>query len=155
MKHTVQNMEFMTRFKELLEFDDISANNLCKTLKINHTSIYLYLKGSYPSVQNAVKMANHFNCSLNYLLGLSDNANDCSFCQTYDISLFLSRYNKLLESKHTTHYYVQQALNFGNSAYQKWKLGKEPKIETLIKIARHFGCSVDYLIGRSNDIGSI
>lgn len=146
-------MDFAARFRELLEFDGISANELCRKLKINHTSVYLYLQGSFPSVQNAVKMANYFNCSLNYLLGLSDNATACNFGETYDVTLFLQRYNKLLEDKSVTHYQVQKELNFGNSAYQKWKLGKEPKIETLIKIAKHFDCSVDYLIGRSNDIG--
>ncbi|HBF86055.1 MAG TPA: transcriptional regulator [Clostridiales bacterium] len=37
-----------------------------------------------------------------------------------------------------------------------WERGKaEPSISDLIKLADVFGCSVDYLIGRTDDFGNI
>ncbi len=40
--------------------------------------------------------------------------------------------------------------------YASWEQGRtEPNIELLSKLADIFDCSVDYLIGRTNDIGII
>lgn len=42
------------------------------------------------------------------------------------------------------------------STYQSYEAGRtEPPIETLIKLADIFECSVDYLLGRANDIGLV
>ena len=59
---------FCERLKQLLEETEISAKKLGAILKINHTSMYDYLAGKYPSIENAVKLANYFNCSLNFFV---------------------------------------------------------------------------------------
>lgn len=143
-------MEFKVIFKELLEEHNITARKLCEILDIDHSSIYLYMQGSYPNITNAVKLANYFNCSLNFMFGIDELPNVYTFFSTYDETVFFERYIKLLKLNKISHYKVSKELKFGNSTFQKWKSGSLPKIETLIKLSNFFGYSIDYFIGRSN-----
>lgn len=47
-------------------------------------------------------------------------------------------------------------LNVSQRCYASWEQGRtEPNIDMLIKLANIFECSVDYLLGRANDIGLV
>ncbi len=143
-------MDFKSRFFELLKDNEISARKLGEMLNIDHSSIYSYLKESYPNLTNANKLANHFDCSLNYLFGLHNFPKDVEFKNSYNPNLFYDRYILELKEQNLSHYKVINQLNLGNSSFRKWKLGSEPKIETLIKISKFLNVSIDYLIGRSD-----
>lgn len=43
-------------------------------------------------------------------------------------------------------------LGFSNATASHWKNGHLPKADILITIADYFDCSVDYLLGRTNEI---
>lgn len=137
-------MEFKERFKNFLEDYEITAKNLGDQLGIDHSSIYLYLQGSLPNIENAVKLANYFNCSLNYLFGLDAYPDEYRFNKTFEISSFFRKYKNILQEKGLTHYRVSKDLGLGNSSFQKWKSGSAPKIETLIKLSKYFDCPVDF-----------
>lgn len=58
------------------------------------------------------------------------------------------RLNELMAQSGDTQYKIAELLNVSRSAVYKYQQEKaEPDIESLIKLADHFGCSVDYLIG--------
>lgn len=143
---------FSERIKQLLEENEISAKKLGTILKINHTSMYDYLAGKYPSIENAVKLANYFNCSLNFLFGLDDYADETSWTQNYDATLFLERYTNLLKQNGISHYKVCKETKLNESSIRLWKKGKLPKIVSLVEIAKCLNCSIDYLVGRSEKI---
>lgn len=44
---------------------------------------------------------------------------------------------------------VCKELNLSNATATHWKNGTMPKGDILIKVADYFGCSVDYLLGRT------
>lgn len=47
-------------------------------------------------------------------------------------------------------------LHVSQRCYASWEQGRtEPNIEMLVKLADIFECSVDYLLGRANDIGLV
>lgn len=143
-------MDFKDILKELLLEYDLTARKLCEILDIDHSSICRYMQGCYPNITNAVKLANYFNCSLNFMCGIDELPNEYQFFSTYDEAAFFVRYIKLLKLNKISHYKVSKELKFGNSAFQKWKSGSLPKLETLIKLSNFFGYSIDYFIGRSN-----
>ena len=143
-------MIFAQRFKEILENNDISPKRLAANLNISHSSIYLFLHTSYPSIKNAVKLANYFNCTLNYLLGIDVYPDEYDFYETYDVGLFLQRYKSVLIKKRISHYRVSKEIRLGNSAIKDWTCGSEPKVETLIKISKFLDCTIDFLIDRSD-----
>lgn len=51
-------------------------------------------------------------------------------------------------SNNLTQQSIANTLNINRSTYNGYEQGvSEPNIETLIKIADYFGCSIDYLVG--------
>ena len=44
-----------------------------------------------------------------------------------------------------------EKLNISKSAIARWRNGVLPNGETLIKIANYFNCSIDYLVGRTDN----
>lgn len=142
-------MEFKERFKDLLDENEISAKKLGNLLGIDHSSIYFYLQGSLPNIENAVKLANYFKCTLNYLFCIDFYPDEYEVKTTYNSQVFFDRYNFLLETKNVSHYRVSKDLGFGNSSYKKWEQGSEPKLETLVKIAVYFNYNIDFFIDRA------
>ena len=144
-------MEFKKVFNDLLDENNLSAKQLGKLIDINHNSVYLYDKNKYPDIANAVKIANYFNCSLNYLFGLDFDSNSYSYKSTYNIKEFINRYQYLLKKFNVSNHKVSIQAKTNESSYWLWRKGSEPKIETLIKLAQYFNVSIDYLIGRSDE----
>ena len=51
---------------------------------------------------------------------------------------------------------IAKNLGCNQTAVGKYERGElEPNIQTLIKLATIFGCSVDYLLGREDDFGAV
>lgn len=143
-------MNFKERFKELLLEYEIFPKKLGELLGIDHESINSYKHGTIPNVKNATKLANYFDCTLNYLLGLSDYPNEYDFKEKCNFDLFFERYNLMLTKNNFTQYYISKSLELGHSCYYLWENGKLPKMETLIKLSKFLNCSIDFLIGKSD-----
>ena len=109
-----------------------------------------YLKGAYPTIDVAVRIANYFKCSLDYLFGLSEDRK-LNSPLVPDMSKFIDRYIECLKLNKTTHWKFAKNNNISESALRHWKYGDIPKIETLIIIAKNLFTSIDYLTG-CNDI---
>lgn len=50
---------------------------------------------------------------------------------------------------------LETDLSFGNSSIKKWEKVSSPSVDKIIKVASYFDVSVDYLLGRTDIIGSI
>lgn len=143
-------MTFSQIFKELCIEKDINIVELAKEVNIRNSMLYKYMHGEYlPTLQNLVKLANYFDCTINFLIGLSDNPKQYKFTETFDKRVFFVRYCELLDKHNISHYALSKKLNFAKSSYRNWKNGIIPYLDTLYEIAKYFDFSVDYLIGRS------
>lgn len=145
-------MQFNERFRDLILDKEISASELGRILNIKHATICLYLHNTYPSVANAIKIANFFNCSLNYLFGLDDFPDEIDFCKENIAPVFYERYSNILQIKNISHYQLAKDLELGNNNLRNWKSGKIPNTQLLTRIAKYLNCSIDYLVGRSKEI---
>lgn len=66
--------------------------------------------------------------------------------------MFSSRLRNLRSEMKLTQKELAEKLNMQNTAISKYELGeREPDIENLNKIAEFFGCSTDYLLGRTDN----
>lgn len=66
------------------------------------------------------------------------------------------RIKELREEKNLTQEDVSKALNTTRTNIGRWEKGEnEPTSGFLIKLADFFECSVDYLLGRSDDFGNV
>ena len=142
---------FINVLEDLLEEKAMSIQSLSEELKIHKSILYAYKNNNYlPSVNTAVNLANYFDCSVNYLMGIDTDKKEFHFTISYDISKFYKRYNMLLNNDNITHYKLCNITKLNKSSLDGWKKGKTPKMDSLIKIAKYFDVSVDYLIGRSD-----
>lgn len=66
--------------------------------------------------------------------------------------MFWDRFFSLCETHNTKPLNVVKTLGISSGCITNWKNGVVPNGETLIKIANYFNVSVDYLLGRTDDI---
>ena len=141
--------KFVESLSELIFQSNISVAELSEKLNCEKATIYRYLRGEkMPSVDMAIKMADYFSCSVDYLLGLEEENYPRSFkpCPP-----FQERLPILCEKLHTNKYQIQKKTGVAESAIYGWQNGKtSPNIETLVKIAQAFDCSVEFILGRSD-----
>ena len=108
-----------------------------------------YLKGSIPTIDVTLKIAKYFDCSLDYLFGLSEDKKNKKYKTfNYDISKFLGNYNKLLKENNITHFKLIKNSEFDESIIRHWKSGSIPRLDIVYYIAKSLNGSIDDLIGR-------
>lgn len=138
--------QFQERLQELLDERKLNRLQLSKIIGISSTTINGYFNNDYyPQIDIAIKMAQFFECSLDYLFGLSDeriftNKNKRPFIENLHN---LIKINKLSIAN------TLSDLKMSEYNYYRWKKGMFPKTSNLIEIAKYFDVSIDYLIGRS------
>lgn len=58
-----------------------------------------------------------------------------------------AKYKALKEKKHVTDYRVSKDTGIPRSTLSEWSAGKyTPKADTLLKIAKYFGVTIEYLL---------
>lgn len=141
--------KFAERLKEFVEDSGLSASDLGEKLGLGNSAISHYLSGRYlPSLQAAIKMADYFNCSLDYLLGLSDCNSDKNF---KSCPPFGERFKAICKEKGVSRYKLRELANISETTIRYWVNGTTlPSITSLALIASKLKCSVDYLIGRES-----
>lgn len=141
---------FIDNLSELLE-NCKNKETIEKDTGISSSSITKYLnKTLLPNVNTLIKLANYFNCSTDFLLGLITEDKHFSFNNSYifDLNKFLARYKELKNNK--PDYYIAKKAGFSNSVIYNWKYGRNPSLIVLVKLSEYFNCSLDYLIGRKD-----
>ena len=136
--------EFQDSLKELMDSKKLSRLGLSKQIGIPSATIDTYFnKNYYPQMDIAIKLARFFNCSLDYLFGLSNvminheqNNND-----------FFTNFNSLVKNNKLSIAKTMKNLKMGETNYYRWKKGMFPTTSNLIAIAKYFDVSLDFLIG--------
>lgn len=140
---------FSEILSDLIMQKNLSLRKIAKEIGISSSQMSRYTKSILPTIDVAVKIANYFNCSLDYLCGLNDK-NIYNFNLNYDMSKFLPRYYELLKENNTTHWKFCKKYGRNESEIRRWKNGEIPRLYSIIFIAENLGVSIDYLVGRSD-----
>ena len=140
------------RFSETLselmfEHENMTAKALAEQLNIAAPTLTRYLHAQRtPTVENFVRIADYFACSTDFLLGLEQYNPSLRFhvCPPFSERLaFLIRHFK------TTCEKLCREAGIADSAFFAWKNGsKQPAMESVLKLAAHFDCRVDFILGR-------
>ena len=135
--------DFQERLKELLVENNLSRLQLSKILNISSTTINGYFNNNYyPKIEIAISMSIYFDCSLDFLFGLSDIKNNASHNNT-----FFENFNNLIKLSGISIAQTMKNLKMSVYNYYRWRDGLLPKTVNLIDIAKYFDISVDYLLG--------
>ena len=133
--------------KDLMSEAEISSSELAKKTNIDQSTILTLLRGDgLPSVDTLVKLADFFQCSTDYLLGLKDTSDEVTFRQRPPVPEQLTF---LLHHFNITKYRLEKDTKLSEKTVNRWHNGKtQPTAESLIRLAKYFQCSVDFLLGR-------
>ncbi len=138
--------DFQERLQDLLVENGLSRLQLAKKIGISFETLNGYFnKDFYPELSVAVKIANYFDCSLQYLMGLTDeyknfDKNNLTFAQNL---------KNLITENHVSAERLMKSLNMSEANYYRWKNNEnKPAMQSLIAIAKFFDVSLDYLVGR-------
>ncbi len=141
-------MNFCNRFNELLAENNISYSKMIELLGLNYASIFYKWKNGecLPKINYLIKIADVFNCNLDYLLARTQNFEQV---KTKKLIPFHVRLNEALIIKNKTKYQFIKETKFNKGHLYAWfnKL-QYPTTENLIYLADYLGVSVDYLVGR-------
>lgn len=139
---------FAERLKELM-FDngEMTAKALAAELGLPAPTITRYRKAhNLPSVKNLVLLADYFGCSTDFLLGKEADGKNLIFktCPP-----FSERIVFLAKQLCKNYYEFYNKAGIPESTFFEWKNGEsEPTIDSVIRIAEHFDCRIDYILGR-------
>ncbi len=121
--------------KQLAEAIGIDATLLSDT--INHNNML--------TIEHLIKVCQYFNVSLDYVLGRTDTYSPFG---KHSPMPFSEIYKKIKTSFNTNKNRIFIATGIRPANIDRWiKNINKPSTESLIKLADHFGCSVDFLVG--------
>lgn len=145
-------MSFSEILNDLIIDNGLTKRQFAIKCKITTSQMTSFLRGAIPSIETAVRIANYFSCSLNYLMGIDEYKDQTKITnEEYDLENFFDRYNRVLELNKISHWRLCQNLEINESNIRGWKRGAVPKLDTLAKISSYLNCSIDYLLGRAKN----
>ena len=138
---------FAERLDSLLFDAKLNPPAFAKIIGCGRATINRYLSGmKMPTVEMTVRIADYFQVSADFLLGLEEE-NLASNFRPY--IPFRERLPQLCEKFNTTKYQLQKKTGIPESAIYNWQAGRtKPTIESLVRIAESLQCSVDCVLGR-------
>ncbi|MBQ7370211.1 MAG: helix-turn-helix domain-containing protein [Clostridia bacterium] len=140
-------LKFAERLKEYMQECGYNQTSLANATGIKNTNISDFLLGNHlPSYENFVKLLYVFQCSADYLLGLTEIHVEEVL---HPVLPFGMRLLSLLNARGVSQERLKRELPVSGSVLYKWVHEKSaPSVESLLRLAEYFECSVDYLIGR-------
>lgn len=148
MKYEQILLNFADNLNNLMNCNNLNVSNLSKETNIARTAILRYTnKKGLPSLKIAIKLADYFNCSLDFLVGLTDRP---EFCKVNSKNCFIKNLKKQMDINNVGVSALAAKCGFENSNVAKWAKGAYPSLDILVTLAVFFDCTLETLIGREN-----
>ena len=136
--------EFNERLKELTEGK--SKHKLSKNLGFGESAIDGWCLGfRSPKLSYFIRLADYFNCSLDFLYGRSE---DDTPPKPAPMPKLDERIKSVLKACGVTWYNVVKNTGLSKSTLLQWGRGRDPLLSKLAELADYLGVSIDYLVGR-------
>lgn len=144
---------FSTRLNDLMSIESIGCRELARKIAVNHSCVICWLSGRfYPRYDVLIKLADCFNVSINYLLGIDTGLGEKAFKQNSISNVperFCEKLQKYMEIERITKYRLSKKIKIGQTTLTKWfNCGSMPETAILIRIANLMGQTVDFLLSR-------
>jgi len=138
--------DFSERIKELLIEHNMTCEQLAKNIGVSRTSCYRWtLEPLQITRQNLILVADYFNCSIEFLIGRTDNTERTL---SKPIPNFYTQVKKIMNEVGFTTYSLRKKSKYNGGYFYRWRNGAEPLLPTLLELANLFDCTIDYLVGR-------
>ncbi len=138
---------FSENLSELIGERKITVEQFAKAVGIDLSEAYRYLRKEYlPKLSNIILIADCYQYSIDYLLGLIPFPENVTFRKTPP---FAQSFQRILEEKGLSRYRLSKESGIAINRIDDWYHGKfSPSLDKAIELAKFFNCTVDYLLGR-------
>ncbi|MBQ9790648.1 MAG: helix-turn-helix transcriptional regulator [Clostridia bacterium] len=143
-------VKFSEILNELIDDKGLSLRKLARESGVTSSQLSKYLKGLMPTIEIAVRLANYFEVTLDFLFGVeSENF----FVEPIELDLdnFVNKYEKLLAEAKTSHYKIAKKTTLSESSLRRWRKGHVPSMDAFVIIADALSTSIDFLVGKVSD----
>ena len=159
-------MNLAIKLRELRKEKGFTQTELAKLTGLATSCISMIEIGQREASAHTIfQLAKALNVSSDYLLGLEDDFGNTaaeSNTQTglLDTNEIFMNFSEIFTELRKLHGLTQQdislKLGYAKNSICAWEKGRaQPNYETLIKIAKIFNVSIDYLLGLENDLGNV
>ena len=139
---------FQERLCDLIVEKEIKSHELAATIGVNTTTINDWKRGKYQvHLTNAIKLADFFECSLDYLMGRTQ---DVAYFTPRACPPFYPNFLAVLKEKGCSTYRLRTDTSISGGHFDSWKTGNDPLVLTIIPIAEYLDVTLDYLVGRED-----
>ena len=142
------------RYKDLREDSDKLQRDIAKILNVKENTY-----GSWERTENdmplemSCKIANYYNVSMDYLLGLSNKKKKVLISKEINYNLLTKRLLKLRKHLKISQTYLGDRVGLNQMTYSHYERGdNKPTTLKLLNIAEFYHVSMDYLVGRSDNL---
>lgn len=140
------NGTFPERLTDLMTEKNLNTVTLGKEIGVSDETVRRWKNGQRSILLSQfLKIADYFNCSLDYLAGRTDVYLDYT---VKNLPLFYDNLRKIMQETGVSRYALVKSLPIYDSYFTNWKQGKSPNLVTLVTLADFFNISIDYLVGR-------
>ncbi len=139
------------QLKDLMLEKGIKASALSKAIGVSDSTISRYTQGlQMPAFEILVALAEYFDCSIDFLLGLTDIPRREN--QRFKpVPAFATQFRVAMKACGFSQYALQKKTKISWASFNAWLRGQKlPYPDSLIKIANAMDCSVDFLLGRED-----
>lgn len=139
---------FHERLSELMIEKGVNTVSLASALGVSDETVRRWKNGQRDILlSQLIKLADYFQCSLDFLAGRSDIVLDY---QVRKMPPFYDSLRLVMAEKGITRYRLVKDLPVYDGYFTNWKKGKSPNILTLILLADYLDVTIDYLVGRDH-----
>lgn len=146
----LDTMIFADRLQEQMTLRGYDAKRLAEAIGVSVSTIYNFLQGRYtqPDTNIFFYLIEHFDCSADYMLGLTEFPEDVSYFPP--LRTYGTRLRELLKTHNLTQQAFIEQMKISSNLAHKWLSNQTlPTVEYLIKLSNFFEITVDVLIQRT------
>ena len=139
-------VDFSERLNDFILEKDFTSRSLAAAIGVSKPTVNDWRRGKYQtSLSVALKLADIFCCSLDYLMARSDSDIDYT---PQSCPPFYLRFRAVLAECGISTYRIQTETSIKGEHFNKWKKGADPLMPTLVTVADYLKVSLDCLVGR-------
>lgn len=141
-------LKISERLTELMEIKGLNNAELASKINVSASTVGRWKNGKgYLLYSNCLKLANYFNCSLDFLVGRSETLIDFTPKPCPPFYPYLHDLLKKLDIPRTL---VHMETSIKSSHFVDWKNGSDPNVFSLIELADYLDITIDCLVGRDS-----
>lgn len=139
-----------TRLNALITENSLNPFALSKKLGVSSSVVRKWLRPYCDvTLANLVRLADFFDCSIEYLTGRSDDLSACGFKPIPD---FAPQLRKVIDQSGRSIYDICKHTTLAWGCFYDWFHGQNPRLSSLSQLADYFGITIDELVGRERDL---